>query len=174
MSALSLEEARDHLNANGTTITDDKLQGFIDAAEAYISKQVGPLVPTTITEHLVGAHGSLTLNTTPVISLTSITPVGGTAADLTYVDAGRLSGVLTWDVGGLPRHLRHSVVYVAGWDPLPADLLLAVKEMLRHLWSSQRGGTVRPGAQQDTTMAGYLVPNMVAALIEPYRVPGVA
>jgi hypothetical protein len=70
------------------------------------------------------------------------------------------------------------VVYQAGWqvgaDPeadgyvaLPADLVLAAKEMVRHLWLTQRGsGVQRPGSRPpDTLVATSAVPAVIDALI---------
>jgi hypothetical protein len=46
MTVLSLEEAQEHLNMSSD---DDaaELFGIIEAAEAAVSKRVGPLEPTT-------------------------------------------------------------------------------------------------------------------------------
>jgi hypothetical protein len=78
------------------------------------------------------------------------------------------------------------VVYQAGWqvgaDPeadgyvaLPADLVLAAKEMVRHLWLTQRGsGVQRPGSRPSDTLsntlpgAAYTLPFRVEQLLAPY------
>jgi hypothetical protein len=174
MSVLTLDEAKDHLNIKDSA-NDTKVQTYLDAAESAIGQWVGPLEPTTVTQRVCG--NQIVLNTIPAISLTSVTPTGGTAVNLSGSYVHGASGVVSWINGTSPlAWLDYDVVYVAGWadDSLPADLKLAVLEMLRHLWTSQRGGTTRPGAQQDSTTPGYLIPNMVASLIEPYTLPGIA
>jgi hypothetical protein len=176
VSALSLDDAKAHLNITDPSL-DDKVQNFVDAAESYIASQVGPLAAVVVTERAPIWQGRVVpFGSAPVLSVSSVNSTLGTA--LTYTFNAGIAQVLV--SGGCTGEA--DITYRTGWsDPdavpaalLPADLLLAVKEMLRHLWSSQRGGTVRPGAQQDVTTPGYLVPNMVASLIEPYRVPGVA
>jgi hypothetical protein len=72
------------------------------------------------------------------------------------------------------------VVYSAGRASCPADLLLAVRELVRHIWETQRGGTRRPGSSASSetanTIAGaaYLFPFRVEQLLAPYIQPGFA
>jgi hypothetical protein len=50
---------------------------------------------------------------------------------------------------------------------------MAVKEMVRHLWRSQRGPASLPGqGGGDTATPGYLVPNAVAELMGPHKTRG--
>ena len=176
MSALELDDAKTYLNITGTS-SDTLLQSIIDAAEAAISAKCGPLQAVQVTEQAsASSSGTLALLTLPVIELTSITPAdGGTALNLDGVvlngPAGVASGVCTG---------TFTVVYQAGRSQCPPDLLLAVKELVRHLWESQRGGTRRPGSTvSDATSntipgAAYLFPFRVSELIAPHMQPGFA
>lgn len=117
----------------------------------------------------------MVLPSPPVVSLTSVTPVGGSALTLVdlHLDAG--AGVVTYDLGGWWFGSPfYDVVYESGRESVPDDLLLAVKELVRHLWStSQRGGSRRPGSEAMAS-AGFLLPYAVESLIEKHLQPGFA
>lgn len=167
MSVLDLNAAKRHLN-----ITDEKsdtdLQAMIDAAEQVLAERVGPLVSTTKTDRVNISGGySFTLRTTPVISLTSATSIyGSSTADVSQLHVSP-SGVVTWG-DGISRFYwgDYDVVYQAGYATVPPAILFAIKEQLRHMWSSRRGPAGRGTASAD--MPGYLIPNVVASAIEPY------
>jgi len=173
VSALSLDEAKAHLNITAD-VDDSELQAFIDAAERAIAHYTGPLEPTTRTIRVPG--GQALVLPVPVISLTTVTPIlpGATALDLSGFDIDPISGVVT-NYTALPLSAREYIVtYVAGWSDVPDDLLLAVKVLLRHFWSSQRGGGQRPGRTPEPAAVPYALPYFVLTLIEPYQRPGIA
>jgi hypothetical protein len=118
--------------------------------------------------------GTLTLPLIPVISLTSLTAtypsVYSPSFDFSAVSVNGETGIVT-SPSGLPAG-RYTAQYVAGRTDLPADLLLAVKEMVRHLWKSQRGAAPRPGSADSAPAAGYLIPNAVAELLSPHKTYG--
>lgn len=184
MSALDLTDAKQHLNI--TTETDDaELQATIDAAEAAIAAIVGPIEPREVIE-TVYASGDLVLSTTPVIEVTSVTPTGATASDLTGIRTDAFAGVVTpsrptRSSAGSPWPLNSelTVVYTAGRDVVPADLMQAIKEMVRHLWATQRGPTRRPGSADNSLSntipgAAYTLPIRVTQLLQPHSLPGFA
>lgn len=174
MAVLSLSDAKDHLNITGST-HDGELQAFINAAEAVIAAKCGPLSATNVTATVVGGSRSLVLPTAPVVSLTSVTPHEGTviAADELVTDL--TTGVVSYYDSGWFGESHYTVVYVAGRSTVPADLLLAVKELLRHLWKTQRGGTRRPGSTDEgPAPAAYMLPNRVAELLAPHMQVSVA
>lgn len=169
MSVLSLGDARKHLNITGFD-HDDELQDVIDAAEAVLAHHVGPLEPTTVTEVVAGGTTILPLNTLPVISVTSVTSAAGAAS--TGLSTDLSDGLVTYTSGatfGSPG--KYTVVYQAGRTTCPADLLLAVKELTRHLWESQRGAARPQGFDADEApdpTAAYLLPYRVQELIAPH------
>lgn len=178
MSVLSLDAAKAHLNVTGTK-DDIEIAETIDAAEAAITKRVGPLEPTLKTVRVSGGS-ALVLPTTPAVSLTSITPVNGAALTLADAYLDSEAGVVLNMWGGSFSSIAYDVAYVAGREDCPADLMLAVKELVRHLWKSQRGGAQRPGSQPSDAMsntlpgAAYAFPFRVEQLIAPYERPGFA
>jgi hypothetical protein len=92
-------------------------------------------------------------------------------ADLTVLTPG----VVRYTLGGycFPS-AWYTVVYNAGRASVPADLLLAVKELVRHLWGSQQGSGSRPGSTPESASPGFLMPYRVLELIGPHMQPGFA
>lgn len=148
MSALTLADAKTYLNITAAT-WDTELQTFIDAAEAAIAQRVGPLSTTSLTKRVPGFGWSLHLPVYPAVSLTSVTPVGGSALTLSdfYLDPD--VGAVSYNNGSFFSSFAYDVVYTAGRSPVPADLLMKVKATLKFLWSSQRGPTTRPANGPD-------------------------
>jgi hypothetical protein len=177
MSALTLALAKSHLNIPATTVTQDaELQNFIDAAEAVIADDIGgPIEATAVTERISGGVCTLVLAQSPAVSLTSVTPYQGSALTLSdlYLDEG--AGLVTYNSGAAFTARHYTVIYSAGRDAVPDNLLLAVKELVRHLWETQRGPTRRPGSSaSDMTAntvpgAAYLFPHRVEQLLVPFR-----
>lgn len=173
MSAVELEDVKAHLNLK-SGVDDAELQAMIDAAEAAIAVRVGALEPTPVTDRLA-INGAALLPQAPALSITSVTTLAGTAIDV--------SGLWVDPDAGVVRFVNPSycfasgyydVVYMVGRTQLPPDLQLAVKEMVRHLWTSQRGGGTRPGSAPDQPAPSYLFPYRVAELLEPHRILPVA
>lgn len=178
MSALLLAEAKKHLNIAATDVKyDDELQTFIDAAEALLSHRVGPLVPTTVTSRLRATGGAMVLPVAPVASLTSVTKSDASTLTLTDLYLDTDAGLVVY-ADGLSSFVAdiYTVAYTAGWTVVPADLMLATKELVRHLWTTQRGGNTRPGSAPMDPVPGaaYALPSRVEQLISPYVQYGVA
>jgi hypothetical protein len=188
MSVVDLETARAHLDA--TAHTDDaEMQRMLDRAEAAIVKQVGPLAATSVTSTVAGRAGvtnfadswdgrSLTLPVRPVVSLTTLTGASGAVlAPATLLTTG--DGVIYY-LDGFSRFTEvwYTAVYQAGRVTLPADLELAVLELLRHLWETQRGAANRPGGALGEGLAptlpgaAYAFPIRVSELITSHVRPG--
>jgi hypothetical protein len=170
MSVVLLAEVKTHLNVTVTT-SDTELQTFIDSAEATLTNRVGPLAPTSATARLCGGVSALALPITPVVSLTSVTPAdGGAALTLTDLHLETGSGLVTYNANRAFTARYYDVVYSAGRSTCPEDLKMAVKELVRHLWASQRGTGVRPGSPQSEPVAGagYLLPYRVQELLAPH------
>jgi hypothetical protein len=169
MSVVLLADAKAYLNITVTTY-DTELQGFIDAAEAAIAVRCGSLTSVPVTEQTNSACRVLMLSSLPVVSITSITSLAGAVASLSDLVVDKRAGVVT----GLARD-TYTVVYQAGRASVPEDLKMAVKELVRHLWTTQRGAGVRPGsAIIEPTSTGYLLPYRVQELMAPYVQPGFA
>lgn len=174
MSALTLADAKTHLNITGSA-SDTELQTFIDAAEATIAERCGPLASTATTSRVEGG-ATLVLPVSPAVSLTSVTPVGGTALSLTGISLYGARGVVSYDSGAPFSERLYDVVYNAGRSSVPADLMLAVKELVRHMWATQRGNQPAfAGALPDDdgelapNSANYLFPRRVEQLMSRHE-----
>jgi hypothetical protein len=178
MSVLALADARAYLNIAGSD-RDAELTSTIAAAEAVIAKWCGPLASTATTARVSAAGGALILPTSPAVSLTSVTPVGGTALTLSDLYLDTAAAVVTYNSGSFASG-TYDVVYQAGRSTCPDDLLMAVQELVRHLWSTRRGPTRRPGSDPSESTsntvpgAAYLLPFRVSELIAPHLQPGFA
>jgi hypothetical protein len=180
VSVVALGEVKTHLNLTAST-HDAELQSLIDAAEAAIGERVGPLAPTAETARVRGGgRDTLVLPISPVVSLTSVTPVDGDALTLSDLHLDQESGLIAFEAGGSFSLRHYDVAYDAGRTECPADLKLAVKELVRHVWSTQRGPTTRPGSRESegaaNTLPGaaYVFPFRVEQLLAPHEQPGFA
>ncbi len=171
MSVLGLNDVKAHLNISATT-TDGEIQSMIEAAEAAIARRVGPLEPTIVTTTVSGS-GAVTLPVYPVLSLTTITDAVGTSIPLMGVTVDLAAGVVSGSSGDGLGSSTYTITYSAGRMTVPADLKLAVKELVRHLWTTQRNPAIFPGSSltdgpESQPGAGYLMPYRVQELIAPH------
>lgn len=178
MSVLSLPDLKAHLNITGTT-HDGELSSLILAAEATITHHVGPLEPTTVTVRIDGGGSVLLLPVWPVLSLTSVTDSAGTAVTIADLYLDTAAGLVTYNSGARFGSRYYTVTYQAGRATCPPDLLLAVKELARHLWASQRSPALYPGSTVSegpgtTPGAAYLMPYRVQELLAPHMQVGIA
>lgn len=167
-SAVDVEDVRAALRIESVG-QDAELQDVLDAAEAHLARRVGPLASTATTSRVRPSGGVLVLPVLPAISLTSVTDADGTALTVGDLDLDTATGIVSYASGGALSSRWYTVVYAAGYATLPEDLVLAVKELTRHLWQTRRGPT-RPGAQAEPNPgAAYLLPYRVQSLIEPFE-----
>lgn len=156
MAVVTTPAIKAHLNIAGDT-HDTELGQFVAAAEAVIAKRCGPLEPTAVTERVPGCGSSLVLTRLPVISLTSVTPVGGSAASLSDLYLDTRTGMVRWAAGSAGfAGDWYDVAYSAGRTTCPPDLVLAIKELVRHMWQTQRGPSSRPGSTAASEIANTL------------------
>lgn len=173
MAVLTLPDVKAHLNIT-TASEDTKLAAMIAAAEAAIAERVGPLEPASRTVR-VTPYGRTLFVPSPAVSLTSVTDADGTATDTNDLHLVTRSGMVTRNDGGLFGARWYTITYQWGRATCPDDLKLAAMEMVRHLWTTQRGPSRRPGStDSDATAntipgAAYLLPFRVSELIAPHR-----
>lgn len=179
MSALELDDAKGYLGMDLDKHTEDTdLQGTIDAAEAIIGQRCGPIASTTVTRRIRGGSWQLVLPVLPVISLTSVTPYSGTALTLGDLYVDPVTGLVTFNTLSPFVSAYYDVVYEAGRATVPADLLLAIRKLVKHTWAPRRGPTGRgtpadARATDRTPGSAYLLPYEVSELIAPYIQHGV-
>ena len=172
MSVLDLPTVKAYLGSS-QNINDAEVQVFIAAAESAIVQRVGPLV---IAEQTSVVRGSgtcdLALPVCPVASATSVTGKSGSTVAVDWIS--ERAGVLHFESALSEDY--YTVVYNAGWAAdaasLPGDLKLAVCELTRHLWMTQRGTAQR--GPDSVPGAAYAFPNRVTQLLSPYMSPGFA
>jgi len=141
LSPFSLQEAKDHLNISSSK-TDVEMLRFMDTAtdmaERYINRTIAR---RTFVESLTG-NGStqLFLNHGPILNVISVVENGVTLDPSTYAIDNhamliRRTDYCQWS------YITESIVvtYVAGYQLVPAGLVHHIKELLRHLWETQRG-----------------------------------
>lgn len=190
---LTLQEAKDHLNIPaGNTGEDAELTLFLRRTEGALTDRVGHVKQhtETVTSYRPGGRATVRLEADLPVGLIVAVSVGGTpvpAADLDTGAAGWYVGDAVDDKVGILRHTSRfpsgfvKVEHQPGRDPIPANLMLASLELLRHLWKTQRGNLGnRPGLRgealdptQTTEKApiGFSFPNRVEELIAPYLIP---
>lgn len=172
---VTLAEAKTHLNITASTY-DVELQAFVDRATAAAETHLGhPIVVATVTESHDGGSEAVRLRRVPeypgVVAVTGVTEDGAavsasgytvnTAAGLLY----RVTG--TWASG----RQNVAVTYTSGYSTVPADLKLAVLEMVRHLWKTQRGGMDgrNPLGGDETAGTGWTYPRRVLEVLDGYK-----
>jgi uncharacterized phiE125 gp8 family phage protein len=177
---VSLTDVRSHLNITGEDVErDQELTAFIQAATSAIEQRVGPLTRRSVTESHNGGRHAIVLRHSPVITVTSATENGAAVPSGGYT-ISPASGVLTRTSGysratWVDGFNNVTVAYVAGRTSIPADLRQAVLELVRHLWSTQRGSMAgRRTGEEFVSGQGYTLPNRVLELIGPYEMPGMA
>lgn len=191
---ITLQDAKDFLNIT-TTDSDVELSTFITAAsQMWVSRGLPGNVTATLDEWYDGGSPRISLRHTPVASVASVVETIGTLAyTLTQADPGTSasawaysvdlsSGLLVRRAAGVAtafyRGVRNvHVTYTAGMAAIPADISQAIKLLVKHLWTTQRGGAKRPGSGGSDDMANmtsYSWPWRVDEIARSYYVPGIA
>lgn len=166
MSVILQDEVMAYLRTSATTTNVDPtvLQGLIDTAESMVSQRVGPLVSASQSTITFGGPSFVLPTTTTAV--TSATDLDGNAVTIGFrIGVG---GVVTNSSCSLGTW---TLVYTAGWVEMPAPIRTAVLELVRHLWRPQLGAMAR--ATEDNA-PGYLIPNRVRELLDPFTLPGFA
>jgi len=166
VSVILLDEAMAYLRMSPSSINVDEsvLQATIDTAESMVAQRVGPLASGAQSSIVFGGPSFVLPTTTTAV--TSATDLDGNAVTSGFkVGVG---GVVTNSSCALGTW---TLVYTAGYSTLPAPIRTAVLELVRHLWRPQLGTAARPS---DDGAPGYLIPNRVRELLDPYALPGFA
>lgn len=175
---LTLAEAKDALDIpTATTSRDAEIQSLVDTITALVEDKLGgPAAPRTVTEFVKAGPGyrSITVRQRPVVAVVSITDdATGTAIPLTDLDVDTNAGIIRRKLQ-LPFWSRgpyYTVVYTAGYSPMPAAFGWAARIILQHMWEVQRGQQrpMFPGedVMQPTGWA-FSVPNRATELLAPF------
>jgi len=160
-SLVTLSDVKDHLNLDvNDTSQDIELQGFIDAATAYIQGLTGPIIQQTFTEVHSGGGPTICVYHPPIVSVTEIVEyVGPVGYTLTEAELGQPSGTYSFSVddprSGIIRRRWQGgfagpfisgdhnikVTYVAGQDTVAADIRMAVLQDIAGLYQPSQLGS---------------------------------
>lgn len=185
---VSLADAKTLLNFTGTTVSDEELRRYNEAATYVIEDYIGQtVVRTTYTDeqHCIG--GSLITNWypgsgpygtyktkvftdhRPVISLTSVRSVDGIYTwdpNLLYLnkETGEIS-----PLPGSPGLFGDLLLdYVAGHQVIKANIQEAARLIIQHLWATRRGlGGNLITQQLPGFNIGFAIPQAVKDLLGP-------
>lgn len=197
-AVVSLADMKSFLHMSSDTSNDAELQDFIDAAVRLWVNRCGPVLGApAFDEWYSGGSSTISLRQTPVLNVSSVTESFGSSIvytlteqivdDLVSPDAWGYSidtsrGLLTRRVMGLAARFADGinnihVIYTAGYTQAPADVVLAVKLLVMHMWTTQRGSAKRPGMGGDDVAINspaFTWPNRVEEIAANYYIPGIA
>jgi hypothetical protein len=193
---MSLADARASLKLPAADTTkDEMLRDYIDAVACVIEDMWGAVVPRVWSEQHEPGVSTISLNHQPVIAVTAVAEYrGATPFTITQVATPDVAGAQSYTFdpatctlerrtsGGYPMPWYGEVwiTYTAGCTVIPGNVIMAGREMLRHLWQNgqqagrpQLGGM--PGDDAVYSPAGYAVPRRVAEMLgDPRKAPGFA
>ncbi|MFF0139670.1 head-tail connector protein [Streptomyces sp. NPDC005227] len=181
MAIVTLADAKKQVNVDDDDTSNDvELLGFIDAATAAVEEQLGTVVePRTCVDELDFRRPtrSFLLQAVPVISLTSMTSLDGSRSwDLSPAAAHveKASGRVT--LIGATVSGTAILIYEAGLTVIGANIRLAAKIIIQHLWETQRGTMgVQLGGDDEGYVPGrgFAIPRRAIELLGN-QLPGVA
>jgi hypothetical protein len=171
---VSVSALKQHLNITAST-WDAELALICDAAQEHVESLIGPVLHRTVVQTASASAGrELVLNTTPAMTVTSITGAGSPLSGYTLNAA-------TGIVGDVSYTGSATVTYTVGRTSCPAAVVMATLIIAKHLWETQTGNTpsAMPDAEEFDTATdlgfGFAVPRRAAELLTPYLLlPGVA
>lgn len=167
---VELSEAKAFLNIDTATF-DAELPYYITSASQMIVNEIGPVNPEPRLQTFPsGQVLTLALRSFPVVAVSSVT-VGGSALAPTAYTVSETDGLIASPTGFGSGPVI--VTYSAGRATIAADIRHAALLLVRHLWSTQRGGAVR-GSSEPQPGSSYSMPNRVLEILSAYMQPGFA
>ncbi len=183
-TVMSLTDAKAQLNITSTA-NDEELRFFMDATTRIIEGFVGPVGRRTYSETVYPVQYRFATRRRPLISVTSVVSQvpGGPTYDPTLLLIDGPTGVCR-QASGIEFIGPLTVVYVAGRIEVSANIEHAGRIILQQLWTTQRGGAVRPGMgggvgdrnvlEQQLAAQGFVIPPRAVELLSPDLQPGFA
>lgn len=176
---ISLGDAREALNLAATnTANDSELLLYIAAATDIIEDLCGPILVATRTE-MVSGRGRMAIPLPDVpTAITEVKEDGVALASTGWcwdesglLWRGSFEGAGYWSAAS-PRNVE--IAYTVGESEIPANVLLAARELVKHMYSTQQSPRPAFGAPADlsaaawTPGAGFAVPNAVLEKLKPF------
>jgi hypothetical protein len=178
---VSLADVKAYLNITSSS-SDDELRQFILEATEIAERLVNQkLRQKTFTETYTAIESSVTLINQPLVSISSLTENGVSLTEGVDYFVNYRAGILYRGDTTMRRFWRQgvnniSITYKAGkTDPSPTEQLL-VKEIVRHLWRTQRGASpMGMGGQDDFVPGGNnIITYRIQELADLINIPGFA
>lgn len=194
---VSLVDIKTHLafnNPNDSSPQDTVLQSFIDAATGWVEGRVGPVTNTGYVERHDGWGGvQIMLKHSPVLSVNYVKEYRSTGGLLVLAESTPANTLDGYQIeyptglitrvfqGGWPRTFfpgsrNIEVSYIVGYEPIPAEIQLATKELVTHWFRNTQQAPPPGGAGLGTydateTQAGLwqAVPYRVIDLVDRFR-----
>jgi hypothetical protein len=197
---ISVQDARDWLRLRTTDTGDnEKIQALIETASDLIEDVTGPILTTQYTEWFDGGVGTYTVAHPPIVQssatmheyyglvsyLLTEQPLGAQMNAYAFTVDYTTGQVTRRTFGGqaamFPEGTKNvTITYSARRNPVPDSIQLAVRELVKHLYSATQVpvGKARVNGGEDGLAPGvtYAVPNFVLDLIplKYRRPPGIA
>ena len=149
----------------GLKAPTEALMSAVDAAEAEMVAQCGPILSATVADILTMDAATQVLSAR-VASLTSVTSEEGTVYTKTdFRTRGQL--LSRKDGGTIPAWA--TVVYTSGWaqSSIPASVILAGRMLARHLWRTTLGNQ-RVNESELVPGSAWLWPRQARDLVADY------
>jgi hypothetical protein len=188
-NVLTIDDARAAIRAPSadTTMNDDLTTTYIPAVDTIVESLSGPQIPVTGRTLTVDGGGTAILLPVagPNVVITSVSE-GGTNLNLgTDYTVNSLAGIVSRGTVYrpyifLPGYQNIVITYNAGPATPPANVKLAARIILAHLWQSdQQGARADFGSSVDDdvlmTPAGFAIPRRAIELLRPTpAMPGFA
>lgn len=186
---ISLADARASLNlASSATTSDDEIRLYVAACTPIVEDIVGPVLSATVTAEKHSGGGYCIGLYHKATAITSVTEDGTAVASTGYsldpntglLWRGTYPGAAVWSAA---TTAGISVTYTVGSGVVAPNVVLAARELVRHLyaigqqpWRAPYGGGL-DDLSMVTTPSGYAVPARVVELLKPSmagRLPGFA
>lgn len=190
-SIVGLAEVRAEINE--TSHADDaELAGFIAAATAVVVDMVGPVAATQVTGLYDGGASTIVLRHAPIVSVDTVVeyrgsssvpltaqPLSGGVFDGYGYTVNLSAGLLHRQSGGYPARFASglqnvSVTYTCGRATVPANIRMAVLDLIRVNWRPQRSGgpsLLNPGNNDNPDLGampqGFYIPETVRQMLAP-------
>ena len=163
----TLNQLREHLNLT-TANHDAELMQFLAAAQGHVEELIGNVLHREVIEEAESIGGTVYLEESPVVSVTSVTSGGSP-----------LAGWVLKPRSGLLRKVLASgpvtVTYTTGRAECPDAVVVATLIIAEHLWRTQLGGSPSALPADDTSTApwsaGLALPKRALDLLTPYLLP---
>jgi hypothetical protein len=171
--AVTIEELAEHMQSSVPTEQAKvaEMQRMLDAALDRVTAECGTAASGTSVVPVVSTGGpQLLLPVARADAVTSVVDPDG--RPVTPLAADPYAGIVEVPV---PRRGTWRVTVTFG--AVPASLELATLIIAAHLYGTQRvpgRGNSPVGAGQAAVPSGFAIPNRAAALMDPYRLPGIA